>query len=120
MDLQPIHQPEATTTASTSERTLEQHTSSISAETRALRSSARVKAAKQKEKGKEHESPGQPSSSTAQPDIVASRTPRSSTTLTKSKRTRDNIAGKGKAKEVSDESPPRASKRYVPFTPKTA
>lgn len=74
--------------------TEQQAGSSSNPETKVLRSSARVKAAKQKEKEKERTSSEQVSSSSSVP----------------SKRVREATGGKGKAQEVSTESS-RASKK---------
>ncbi|RDB23948.1 Ubiquitin fusion degradation protein 4 [Hypsizygus marmoreus] len=124
MDLQPIQHQEATSSASASTTTRQQlpdqdsSSSAASEESKALRSSARVKAAKQKSKaktkGKAKEldsttSEQLSSSSAALPaDTVVPRTTRA--TL-KAKRSREPITGKGKSTEVSDEPILRTSKR---------
>ncbi|KAI0924248.1 hypothetical protein AcW2_005179 [Taiwanofungus camphoratus] len=90
------HQQEVTSSCSPSTSHPEEQSAPVpgsSAETKVLRSSARVKAAKQKEKEKERTSAEQTS------------TPSLST-----KRTRETSTTKGKGKEISDESS-RASKR---------
>jgi hypothetical protein len=122
MDLQPSHQQAATSIPSApsipSFPQVQQHNqsfssaSSSSTESRALRSSARVKAAKQREiekcKGKERES-DQPS---AIPSESISHTTRAIAISSKSKRSRDQVSGKGKGKEVFDDQTSRPSKRY--------
>jgi E3 ubiquitin-protein ligase TRIP12 len=124
MDLQPNHQQEATSIPSApsipSFPQVQQHNqsfssaSSSSTESRALRSSARVKAAKQREiekcKGKERELESDQLS--AIPSESISHTIRAITISSKSKRSRDQVSGKGKGKEVTDDQPSRPSKRY--------
>lgn len=128
MDLQPTHQQEATSSSSSSiaqqQQSLDQTSSSTTTvDSKVLRTSARVKAAKQKSKtrgkGKEQQSthPDQETPSSAVPtDNVTHRITRVTTNPTKSKRSRETTSGKGKAKEVSEENLPRASKRSV-YTP---
>lgn len=114
MDLQPIHNQEATTSASAPTSDLD--FSTTAADYRALRTSARVKAAKQKSqakgKGKERDStnPEQSSSSTVtlSPDPVASRAIRATP---RSKRSREAVVGKAKTNESPDETANRSNKR---------
>jgi E3 ubiquitin-protein ligase TRIP12 len=116
MDLQPNHQEEATSSSISSLRPHIQHQPSSSpTETRALRSSARVKAAKQKERDNEIEASYNPSSSSSLPEIVVTRNTRSSSNQSKSKRSQDNTVGKGKATEGSDQPQPRITRRCVHF-----
>ena len=70
--------------------------SAATVETKTLRSSARVKAARQKEKERERASADHPGSSSS----------------SSSRRTRETTNSKGKGKEVADE-PSRPGKRYV-------
>lgn len=123
MDLQPIHNQEATSSSSSQIQHLvitEPSASSSTADSKALRSSARVKAAKQKEqdKGKDRDSAEQAtSSSAAQPLLdssISTRATRSSQQATRAKRARDtDVKGKGKAKDFADETTVRASKRQA-------
>ncbi|TFK51850.1 hypothetical protein OE88DRAFT_1679337 [Heliocybe sulcata] len=108
MDLQPTQHQEAISSASSSSQP--QLSSSPSEAPRGVRSSARVKAAKQKEKenGKERDSTEQSSSTAATSE--ATRATRAGNSSSKLKRERST--GKGKAKESADEAS-RASKRYV-------
>ncbi|KAG5340284.1 hypothetical protein C0989_002300 [Termitomyces sp. Mn162] len=121
MDLQPLHHQEATSSASTStaRRQLDQP-SAISTDSKTLRSSARVKAAKLKSKQKSNEKDRDsttqqsqlPSSSAASlTDTVVLRSTRA-TTL-KSKRSRETISGKGKGKvnDLPEETAPRTTRR---------
>ncbi|KAH7913854.1 hypothetical protein BJ138DRAFT_1177757 [Hygrophoropsis aurantiaca] len=76
---------------------------SSSVEARSLRSSARVKAAKQKEKEKDQEKNKEVES--AEPSSAAALSENTrGTRATRSKRTREDTTGKGKAKELSEES----------------
>jgi E3 ubiquitin-protein ligase TRIP12 len=129
MDLPSFHNQQATSSTSSSSShpslTLQvqqqfsiDHSTSFP-ESRALRSSARVKAAKQKElekdNGKERDAAEQASSSASSlpVDSISSRAIRSSP-ASKHRRTRDtDVKGKGKAKDSSDESSARSSKRYA-------
>ncbi|KAG6902593.1 hypothetical protein C0995_014600 [Termitomyces sp. Mi166 len=119
MDLQPNHHQEVTSSASasTARRQLDQP-SALPTDSKTLRSSARVKAAKlkskQKSNDKDRDSTVQqlPSSSAASlTDTVVSRTTRA-TTL-KSKRSRETISAKGKAKanDLPEEATPRTTRR---------
>lgn len=122
MDLQPIHHQEATTSSSASSSTriqlpdLDSSSSTTAADSRALRTSARVKAAKQKSKakgkGKECDSiiPEQSSSSAAALSADTSRAIR----IPRSKRFREAVVGATKTKESTDETFTRSSKRYLP------
>lgn len=113
MDLQPTQHPEAISSASpsSSQSTQPQPASSSSEIPRGVRSSARVKAAKQKEKekGKERDSTEQSSSSAATSDV--SRPTRASNSASVLKRARERSTGKGKAKESADEASARANKK---------
>ena len=127
MDLQPIHHQEATSSVNSSTRSqFPQQDSSSSAvsstETQNLRSSARVKAAKQKSQAKDKGKERNPTITHQQPsshsvvessEIVVPRTTRATTNFSKPKRSRDKLVGKTKAKAVSDKSLPRTSKRFV-------
>lgn len=128
MDLSSIHTQQATSSSSSPSHTLPtqqfQQESSIDSpnslpDSRALRSSARVKAAKlkeqEKDKGKNRNSAEQaPSSSSSLPlDSISTRATLPSS-ATKFKRSCDtDVKGKTKAKESSDESLSKAIKRYV-------
>ena len=124
MDLQPTHYPEATSSASTSSAArpdIHNQDPATASETKVLRSSARVKAAKQKykpqasEKAKECDSipAGQlPSSSTAPPNDTAP--PRATRAAAKSKRAREEVSGKGNATESAEEVS-RSNKRSIPI-----
>jgi E3 ubiquitin-protein ligase TRIP12 len=79
---------------------------STTSEPRALRSSARVKAAKEKEKGKEREVGDQP----PQDSSRISRTPSQSNP---GKRARVTSTSKGKAKDTTEETSARPNKRFV-------
>ncbi|KAG6869212.1 hypothetical protein C0993_009075 [Termitomyces sp. T159_Od127] len=122
MDLQPLHHQEATSSASASTaRQQFDQPSALSTDSKTLRSSARVKAAKlkskQKSNDKDRDSAVQqsqlPSSSSAVSltDTVVSRTTRATTT--KSKRSRESIPakGKGKANDLPEETVPRITRR---------
>lgn len=119
MDIQPIHQQEATSSSSASTAPQD----SLPTESKALRSSARVKAAKQKSKskgkGKEREVNDidqQPSASSSAPSTETTATTaatrsRATTGSAKQKRSREAAIGKGKGKEISEELPSRSVKR---------
>lgn len=123
MDLQPSHHQEATSSASVSTaRQQFDQPSALSTDSKTLRSSARVKAAKLKSKQKCNDKDrdstvqhSQLSSSSAVPltDTVVPRTTRA-TTL-KSKRSRENIAakGKGKTNDSPEETALRTTRRLV-------
>ncbi|KAG6890023.1 hypothetical protein C0992_003368 [Termitomyces sp. T32_za158] len=121
MDLQPLHHQEATSSASasTARRQFDQP-SALSTDSKTLRSSARVKAAKSKSKQKSNDKDRDstvqhsqlPSSSAVSlPDTVVPRTTRA-TTL-KSKRSRETISakGKGKANDLPEETALRTTRR---------
>ncbi|KAF5361746.1 hypothetical protein D9756_002251 [Leucocoprinus leucothites] len=124
MDSQPVHHPEAESSSSVStalpQPTTHQDpsTSSVPGEYRSLRTSARVKAAKQKSqvkgKGKELDTTGAEelvASLAATGETSNTRNTRSAVTTIKSKRTRDTNSAKGKGKEIVDETPSRSNKR---------
>ncbi|KAK2463605.1 hypothetical protein APHAL10511_004356 [Amanita phalloides] len=115
MDLQPSHPQEATSSSgpSVSNTQLDSSTATSPFESKSLRSSARVRAAKQntkhKGKGKERdlfisEQPSAPTPS----EPSTSRVTRSSSNSTRATRSKDSTSGKSKSKE---ETPPRANKR---------
>lgn len=120
MDLQPNHHQEATSSASASIVVRQQipnqdSTSSVaSTDAKTLRTSARVKAAKQKSKakdqGKERETNNSEQLSSAS---AAQDTARITRATIKSKRSRESVVGKGKSNEVVEDAPSRASKRYA-------
>ncbi|KAL0059411.1 Ubiquitin fusion degradation protein 4 [Marasmius tenuissimus] len=110
MDLQPSHTQEATSSSSNSTPDID------TTEPKTLRSSARVKAAKQKSQDKEQFSTGdlsavekQSSSSQHLPDSSISR-------ATRAKRPREGTSGKGKAKETAEGSSRRRTRRNVNTT----
>ncbi|KAI6126477.1 ubiquitin-protein ligase [Pisolithus croceorrhizus] len=118
MDLQPTYHLEAASSSSTTPSQLPQSdllqvsntsTSTPAFEQKPIRSSARVKAAKQKEK--ERDIPKDKDSDSADQSAFPSGNPRSSkATTSKNKRSRESSAGKGKLKEPTDDST-RAIKR---------
>jgi E3 ubiquitin-protein ligase TRIP12 len=128
MDLSSIHTQQATSSSSSPSHSFPtqqlQQESSIDSpnsfpDSGALRSSARVKAAKlkeqEKDKGKDRNSAEQASSSSSslRLDSISTRATLPSS-ASKFKRFRDtDVKGKAKAKESSDESSGRAIKRYV-------
>ncbi|KXN92383.1 Ubiquitin fusion degradation protein 4 [Leucoagaricus sp. SymC.cos] len=124
MDIRPNHHPEAesSSSASTSHPLVTTHqesaASTASVEQKSLRTSARVKAAKQKSqtkgKGKDLDtaSPEElatPAASTSETSNL--RSTRSATSTIRTKRTRDTSSAKGKGKEVVDEALSRSNKR---------
>ncbi|GLB41853.1 putative protein with domain Homologous to E6-AP Carboxyl Terminus with [Lyophyllum shimeji] len=126
MDLQPIHYQEATSSASASTTTGphpdQDQSSAVQSDSKTLRSSARVKAAKQKSKAKSKPNDKERDQTLQDPQLLSSsaasltdsllpRTTRA-TTL-KSKRSREALSGKGKAKanDTAEEPAPRSSKR---------
>ncbi|KAF9461243.1 hypothetical protein BDZ94DRAFT_1196596 [Collybia nuda] len=84
----------------------------IESDAKALRTSARVKAAKQKSKakdqGKEHESTNSEQLSSAS---VTQDSVRITRATIKSKRSRESVVGKGKLTDLIDDTHPRTSKR---------
>lgn len=125
MDLQPIHHPEAESSSSAStflphSTTNQESSTAASGEHKNLRTSARVKAAKQKSqakgKGKELDSASTEELATsvvATGETSNSRNTRTATSNIRSKRIRETISAKGKTKEGADETPSRSSKRCV-------
>lgn len=124
MDLQPIHHPEAESSSSAStllphSTTHQESSTSPSGEPKVLRTSARVKAAKQKSqakgKGKDLDNTGAEEQATfgATAETSTSRNTRTATSNVRNKKTRDTSSGKGKAKETVDETPSRSNKRCV-------
>ncbi|KAI6024408.1 hypothetical protein EDC04DRAFT_252482 [Pisolithus marmoratus] len=119
MDLQPTHHLEAASSSSTTLPQLPQSdlllvpnasTSTPITEQKPIRSSARVKAARQKEK--ERDQPKDRDSDSADQSAHPSWNPRSSkATTSKNKRSRESSAGKGKLKEADDST--RATKRFA-------
>src|SRR5258705_8463300 len=117
MDLQPIHPQEATSSsgASVSNSLLDSSTAVSSFESKNLRSSARVRAAKQnnklKGKGKERDlSLSEQPSAANSSEPSTSRITRSSSNSIRATRSKDSASGKPKPKE---ETPLRPNKRYV-------
>lgn len=96
--------------SSSSSQSILQSSSTASASTtsepRALRSSARVKAAKEKEKGKEREVGDQPPTDT-------SRTSRTVSQPNPGKRARVTSTSKGKGKDTTEEISARPNKKFV-------
>lgn len=127
MDLSPIHHQEATSSSSAS-NTLhqQQHLSPVtSSEPKSIRSSARVKAAKQKlqlsSKSKESETTNtepEPGTSTGPLESISTRTAR--TSPAKTSRLREGNTGKGKDKEVLPEASSRNHKRPRRNPPSTS
>jgi E3 ubiquitin-protein ligase TRIP12 len=126
MDLQAIHHPEAesSSSASTALPQLTTHqepsTSSASGEHKFLRTSARVKAAKQKlqakGKGQDLDTVSAEEFATALAptgETSNSRNTRSTASVTRNKRIKDTNSIKGKVKEIIDESLSRSNKRCV-------
>jgi hypothetical protein len=126
MDLRPIHHPEAESSSSVPTALpqptthQESSTASLSGEHKSLRTSARVKAAKQKSqakgKGRDLDSASieeHASSSLAIGENSNSRNNRSTASTIKNKRTRDLTSAKGKDKEAVEEIPSRSNKRCV-------
>ena len=118
MDLSPIRHQEATSSSSASNTQQPHLTSATSLESRPIRSSARVKAAKQKlqlsSKSKDSEqinTEQEPGTSVGAPESISLRTTR--TSLAKTSRLREENTGKGKDKEVFSEPPSRSNKRSV-------
>ncbi|KDR80639.1 hypothetical protein GALMADRAFT_240990 [Galerina marginata CBS 339.88] len=115
MDLRPIHHSEATSSssASTTHPSLPDTYSATTSETKPIRSSARVKAAKHKAQVKDPESPNQtqePGTSSTHPsESISTRNTRASSV--KGVRSREGNSGKGKAKEVPQEPASRSNKR---------
>ncbi|KIL69369.1 hypothetical protein M378DRAFT_184532 [Amanita muscaria Koide BX008] len=116
------HSQEATSSssASGSHPQIDSITTTLSTESRSLRSSARVKAAKESNKsrgkGKERDLSlleQQPSaaSSAAPTEPSSSRVTRSTSNSVKVTRSKDTTAGKSKSKAVSEEAPLRPNKR---------
>ncbi|KAG6909327.1 hypothetical protein DXG01_000927 [Tephrocybe rancida] len=122
MDLQPIHHQQATSSASASTARIQpDHESPVlSTDSKTLRSSARVKAAKNKSKQKAndqdrdstaHQSQLPSASAAPLTDTVVPRTTRASTL--KSKRSCESLSVKGKAKanDSPEETLPRTTRR---------
>ncbi|KIJ20720.1 hypothetical protein PAXINDRAFT_165588 [Paxillus involutus ATCC 200175] len=116
MDLQPIYQQEATSSSTTQLPQSEllqlpsiSSSPAVVSESRSLRSSARVKAAKQKEKERE-QARDKDSDSAEQSAALSENTRSSKPTTSKNKRPRETATGKGKEKDFNDESA-QASKR---------
>jgi E3 ubiquitin-protein ligase TRIP12 len=119
MDLPPIQHQEATSSSLASTAQPNQDSTRVStSETKTIRSSARVKAAKQKAKqsvqdnDRDSSNPEQAQGTSTVPQLesISTRTSRSSPV--KANRSRELSAGKGKAKEVPAESS-RSNKRYA-------
>ncbi|KAF8637626.1 hypothetical protein AX17_002695 [Amanita inopinata Kibby_2008] len=123
MDLQPNHHQEATSSSSASvlsHSQLDSTAATSSTESRHLRSSARVKAAKQnnklKGKGKERdlstsEQSSEPSAAPSTAETSSTRITRSSSNSVRATRSKDSAFGKSKVKEVSEETASRPNKR---------
>lgn len=124
MDIRPIHHQEATTSETVFPDSFHQTSSAeVSSEQKATRSSARVRAAKQKAAN----STTQSNSTTHEPVTPAPNTLASSSSTTiesistqntkssplKFTRSRESASGKGKAKEVTQETSIRVSKKSV-------
>ncbi|KAL0569563.1 Ubiquitin fusion degradation protein 4 [Marasmius crinis-equi] len=110
MDLQPSHTQEATSSSSHSTPDID------SSETKALRSSARVKAAKQKSQDKEQSSSGDPSAAEKQSSSSQQLPDSSISRATRAKRPREGTSGKGKAKETAEGSIRRRTRRNTTTT----
>jgi E3 ubiquitin-protein ligase TRIP12 len=118
MDLSPIRNQEATSSSSASNTQQFHPSSATTSEPRPIRSSARVKAAKQKlqlsSKSKDSEQTNteqEPGISVGAPESISLRTTR--TSPAKTSRLREETTGKGKDKEVFSEAPSRSHKRLV-------
>ncbi|KAF8817458.1 hypothetical protein BYT27DRAFT_7074713 [Phlegmacium glaucopus] len=118
MDLSPIHYQEATSSSSVSNvhHQQEHFSPATSSEPKPIRSSARVKAAKQKlqlsSKSKDSESTNtepEPGTSAGPPESISTRSTR--TSPAKTSRLREGNTGKGKDKEVLPETSSRNHKR---------
>ena len=119
MDLSPIRYQEATSSSSASNTQQPHLSSATSLESRPIRSSARVKAAKQKlqlsSKSKDSEQTNtdqELGTSVGVPESISLRTTR--TSPAKTSRLREENTGKGKDKEVFSEPLSRSNKRSVP------
>jgi len=122
MDLLPIHYQEATSSSSASNvhHQQEHFSPATSSEPKPIRSSARVKAAKQKlqlsSKSQDSEPTNtepEPGTSAGPPESISTRTAR--TSPAKTSRLREGHTGKGKDKEVLPEASSRSHKRSVHF-----
>ncbi|KAG6812730.1 hypothetical protein H0H92_000947 [Tricholoma furcatifolium] len=118
MDLQPIHHQQAASSASAStSRQQDQDSTSLPTDSKTLRSSARVKAAKQKPKhksiDKDTAAPTQHPSSSSAPltDTLVPRTSRSTTLKLKRSREALNTKGKAKATDSLEETTSRTTRR---------
>ncbi|KAG7094023.1 hypothetical protein E1B28_007645 [Marasmius oreades] len=111
MDLQPSQLQEATASSSTSIPDID------SSETKTLRSSARVKAAKQKSLDKEQTSSGEAIPVEKQSSSSGQHLPDSSISRgTRAKRPREGVTGKGKAKETTEGTSRRKTRRNANTT----
>ncbi|KAG6853894.1 hypothetical protein C0991_000359 [Blastosporella zonata] len=118
MDLQPIHQQQATSTPSAQSSTQQlQDSSALSTDSKTLRSSARVKAAKNKSKSKPTDTDRDETANTSQHPST-SAAPLTDTLLLRSTRASTSkpkrpISAKGKAKdnETHEEPAPRTTRR---------
>jgi E3 ubiquitin-protein ligase TRIP12 len=125
MDLPPIHYTEGESSSSASNilphsTTTNQESSSATGERRNLRTSARVKAAKQKSqtksKEKDLDSTNIEESATsvgATGEFSNSQITRTATTNIRGRKVKETNFAKGKGKEVIDEAPTRSSRRCV-------
>jgi E3 ubiquitin-protein ligase TRIP12 len=118
MDLRPIQHPEATSSSSTSNAHPGHDSHSVTAsETKPIRSSARVKAAKQKaqtsdqSKDRDSSNPDQPGTTALTTPLESISTRNARVSPTKVNRFRESNTGKGKARELPQESFTRHSKR---------
>jgi len=125
MEIRRTHQPEATSSTGlpiTQSNPISQDiiVPETTTETRITRSSARVRAAKQKavqlsaQSSQSGLSQGQEASSATTIDSISTRSARIGPVVVKANRSRDGGTAKGKGKEVFSESS-RSSKRLVPL-----
>ena len=120
MDLRQIQHTEATSSASasTAPHPSQDSHSATTSESKPIRSSARVKAARQKAqtsdqvKDRDSSNPVQAGETSATPlESISTRNLRTSSS--KVNRSRENITGKGKGRELPVESSTRSPKRYA-------
>jgi E3 ubiquitin-protein ligase TRIP12 len=119
MDLSSIHHQEATSSSSASNTHHQQHISpATSLEPKPIRSSARVKAAKQKLQLSYKSKDSEPANTEPEPGTSAGASESVSTRSTrispaKTSRLREGNTGKGKDKEVISDASTRSHKRLV-------
>ena len=115
MDIQPNHHPKAESSSSASTALSHLTTHPEPSESKSLRTSARVKASKQKSqtKGKGKESDIASTEELVSGETSYSRNIRFAAPAIKNRRSKDTNSAKGKDKEIVDETFPRNNKRCV-------